>query len=136
MRLAAARRGFGQIGPSFFGTAALRAEWAGSDEEAGVGVFRCVEQLAVDLAEVRAFAFCEGPGSVLGIRTVAMALRTWCVMDPRPVFAYGSLAVVAQSRGVPNTAVIADARRGYWHHCALGRPLSRVPAAELAGRWW
>jgi len=121
-----------QVG--FFGAGALRGSWEASDEEAGVGIFRCVENLAVDLDAVRAFAFCEGPGSVLGIRTAAMALRTWGVLDPRPVFAYGSLAVVAQAQGQPDAAVIADARRGSWHRCALRGPLSRVPTAELAGK--
>jgi tRNA threonylcarbamoyladenosine biosynthesis protein TsaB len=117
------------------------ARWAAADEEAGVALFRGVESLGVDLASVRAFAFCEGPGSILGIRTAAMALRTWTALAPRPVFAFRSLELVAHdlARRGPreNFSVIADARRGAWH-CAevqagTAGPLRRVNASELAG---
>jgi tRNA threonylcarbamoyladenosine biosynthesis protein TsaB len=110
--------------------------WQISDEEAGVGVFKGVETLGIELREiggVDAFLFCEGPGSMLGIRTVAMALRTWNVLSPRPVFAYQSLAVVAEALADPNLTVIADARRDSWHALRLGGKLQRIPAAELAG---
>ena len=109
------------------------ARWAGSDDEAGVGVFRSLAELAVAPADAGAFLFCDGPGSVLGIRTVAMALRTWCVLAPRPVFAYHSLAVVAAALGRPGATVIADARREAWHAMTPGSVLRRLPAAELAG---
>jgi tRNA threonylcarbamoyladenosine biosynthesis protein TsaB len=105
--------------------------WESSEDEAGVGVFRCVEALGVDMGAVGSFAFCSGPGSLLGIRTVAMALRAWRVALPRPVFAYGSLALVAHAVGRPGAGVIADARRGAWHLYQLGRELRRVPTAEL-----
>ncbi len=109
------------------------ARWAGSDDEAGIGVFRCLEELAVSPDTVGAFVFCDGPGSVLGIRTVAMALRTWCVLTPRPVFAYHSLAIVAHALRRPGAAIIADARRDAWHAFSLNGPLRRVTTAELAG---
>jgi tRNA threonylcarbamoyladenosine biosynthesis protein TsaB len=107
--------------------------WADSRAEAGIGLFRCIEELSVDLAAVRAFAFCEGPGSVLGVRTAAMALRTWGVLSPRPFFAYTSLGLVARALGAPGSAAIADARRGFWHCCAPGGAVARVPQAGLAG---
>ena len=107
--------------------------WATSEEEAGNGLFRCVESLGVDLSSVRGFAFAEGPGSVLGIRIAAMALRTWCALEPRPVFAYHALALLAQALGRPDLGLIADARRDAWHFCRLGEPVRRVPTAELAG---
>ncbi len=109
------------------------SRWAGSDEESGVGVFRCLEELAVQPAEAGAFVYCDGPGSVLGIRTVAMALRTWCVLTPRPVFAYHSLAIVAQALNRPNATIIADARREAWHCITLDSGLRRLPTAELTG---
>jgi tRNA threonylcarbamoyladenosine biosynthesis protein TsaB len=108
-------------------------DWYTSMDEAGVAVFRGLELLGVDPMAVSAFVFCEGPGSVLGIRTVAMALRTWNVLRPRPVFAYASLALVAHALGRPDVAVIADARRESWHHYAIGRGRRRVPTADLAG---
>jgi len=109
------------------------ARWAVSDDEAGVGIFRGVEQLGVQPSDADAFVFCDGPGSVLGIRSAAMALRTWCVLKPRPVFAYHSLALVAQALGRPGATVIADARRESWHCISSGTELRRVPTAELAG---
>ncbi|HXA80105.1 MAG TPA: peptidase M22 [Opitutaceae bacterium] len=117
------------------------ARWAVADEEAGVALFRGVESLGIDLASVRGFAFCEGPGSILGIRTAAMALRTWNALAPRPVFAFRSLELVAHdlARRSPaeNFSVIADARRGAWHcvemRAGTAGPLRRVTATELSG---
>jgi tRNA threonylcarbamoyladenosine biosynthesis protein TsaB len=109
------------------------ARWQTSDEEAGVGIFRCVEALGFDLNQVRAFAFCEGPGSVLGVRTTAMALRTWRALALRPAFAYCSLALVAHAHPQQDIAVIADARRDSWHRYTIGGGLQRIPATELSG---
>ncbi len=109
------------------------ARWQTEEEEAGRGLFRCLQVLEVDLDTVRAFAFCEGPGSVLGIRTTAMAVRTWCAMAPRPIFAYASLAVVAQALGRREVTVIADARRDSWHTFSMGDTWRRIPTRELRG---
>jgi tRNA threonylcarbamoyladenosine biosynthesis protein TsaB len=108
-----------------------RADWQTSEDEAGVAVFTCVHQLGINLDDVGAFVFCDGPGSILGIRTVAMAVRTWGVLKPRPVFAYTSLAVVAHAAGQPDLAVISDARRDSWHLFQIGRGLKRVPTAAM-----
>jgi tRNA threonylcarbamoyladenosine biosynthesis protein TsaB len=110
------------------------ARWQTSPEEAGVGIFRCVEALGLDPGVARAFAFCEGPGSVLGVRTSAMALRTWRALAWRPAYAYCSLAVVAHALGQSDLSVIADARRDSWHQYTLGAGLRRVAAGELTGR--
>jgi tRNA threonylcarbamoyladenosine biosynthesis protein TsaB len=109
------------------------ASWRTSSDEAGVAVFEGVKELGIDLQSISAFIFCEGPGSVLGIRTVAMALRTWRVLQRRPVFAYCSLAVVAHAVARDDVAVIADARRDSWHHYRIGQGLRRVLATDLRG---
>ena len=109
------------------------ARWAARTEEAGVALFACLDDLGADIGSVRAFAFCEGPGSILGVRTAAIAIRAWIALEPRPAFAYLSLAVVARAAGRPGVRAIADARRGLWHHYAEGGPLGRAPAAELSG---
>lgn len=109
------------------------AKWATSTDEAGVAVFAGVEKLGVNVSEVGAFVFCDGPGSVLGIRTVAMALRAWNVLKPRPCFAFCSLALVAQRLGRDDVTVIADARRETWHAYQTSRGLRRVAAADLTG---
>ncbi len=119
------------------------ARWRSVADEAGTGLFTATEGLLAEagarLDEVGAFVFCEGPGSMLGTRTIAMALRTWQVLKPRPVYAYQSLAVAAHgawTRQARAFAVVADARRDTWHVQAVaadGRlaTLQRVPAAEL-----
>jgi tRNA threonylcarbamoyladenosine biosynthesis protein TsaB len=112
---------------------ATRDSWKSSQQDAGIGVFANIEALDIDLSAVDAFIFCEGPGSLLGIRTVAMALRTWNVISTRPVFAYQSLAVVAHALGQPDATVIADARREAWHAYRMGGKLERIPASELTG---
>jgi tRNA threonylcarbamoyladenosine biosynthesis protein TsaB len=117
--------------------------WEQTGEEAGRGLFRGTETLlakaGADIADIGAFIFCEGPGSMLGTRTVAMALRTWLALKPRPVFAYRSLALaaLAEWRRAPRPfSLIADARRESWHlqpvaaDGALG-PLERRATAEL-----
>lgn len=108
--------------------------WATSGEEAGIGIFRCIEELQITLGSATAFIFCEGPGSMLGIRTAAAAVRTWNVLSPRPVFSYQSLAVLAEAGGDPALTLIADARRESWHAMQLGGKLRRLPRLELTGR--
>lgn len=110
------------------------ARWANSTDEAGVGIFRGVEALGVDPGTAGALVFCDGPGSVLGVRTAAMALRIWHELKPRPLFAYHSLSVVAAALNRPGTTVIADARRDSWHGVAATvppGPLRRIASADL-----
>lgn len=97
--------------------------WASSVEESGVALFRCLEQLAANPAGMRAFVFCEGPGSILGVRTAAMAVRTWCTLTPRPCFAYQSLPLLALATGRP---VVSDARRERWHLAVASASLTLV----------
>jgi tRNA threonylcarbamoyladenosine biosynthesis protein TsaB len=120
--------------------------WETQTAEAGTAIFSCVENVlaraSLKLGDAGAFVFCDGPGSVLGIRTAAVAIRTWRVLRGRPVHSYCSLALVAHhlalTEGARDLSLIADARRDTWHHVAIdaeGRvsALRRVPSAELAG---
>ncbi len=112
--------------------------WEIGEEEAGSGLFRAVEKLLSEenlrISDLRGFAFCEGPGSVLGIRTAAVALRTWHVLNPAPMFAFQGLDVVARFLNQPDLTVIADARRDSWHAARIGQPICRVPSPELSGK--
>jgi tRNA threonylcarbamoyladenosine biosynthesis protein TsaB len=120
-----------QVG--WLGRTAAEDRWAEAETEAGIGLFTACQALQLDPAVIRAFVFCDGPGSILGIRTSAMALRTWNVLQPRPMFGYCSLAVVAHALNRPDAQIIADARRETWHRYVLGGQLQRVPTAELSG---
>ncbi len=121
------------------------ARWASSADESGKAVFALTADLLraanLDLNAVAAFAYDVGPGSMLGVRTVAMALRTWLVLSPRPVFGYFSLQALAQqlagAGAAPPFAVIADARRDTWHFATVPSPTGpsaprRATAAEVA----
>ncbi len=129
-----------QVGLLQTGTRSL---WRSFDEEAGTAIFAGTEAVLQEagrkLDEAGAFVFCEGPGSMLGTRTVAMALRTWQVLKARPAYTYQSLAVAghfAWTQTPRDFTVIADARRDTWHVQAVradGRltALQRVAATEL-----
>lgn len=107
--------------------------WVESKDEAGVGIFRCIEELAINPLQLGAYVYCDGPGSILGVRTSSMAIRTWCELEAKPVFRYHSLELVAHATNDLELTIIADARRESWHCSTVGRPLQRVPAAELTG---
>lgn len=110
-----------------------RHRWARSETEAGLGLFTCVEELALDPGTVNAWVFCTGPGSILGIRTAAMALRTWLLLRPATVHAYFSLELISHALPQPAPQVVADARRESWHVYTREKGLRRLPVAELPG---
>ncbi|MBL4575227.1 MAG: hypothetical protein JKY51_03900 [Opitutaceae bacterium] len=100
--------------------------WFNSDEKAGVSIFRgiqfCLEKSPIQLENILSIIYCEGPGSILGIRTATMALRTWIhtAASPLSIYRYKSLSLAAAGLGFNNTetspfSVILDARRGRWH---------------------
>jgi len=118
--------------------------WCNCREEAGSGIFTntksLLDEAGLRISDIGAFVFCEGPGSMLGTRTIAMALRTWQVLAPRPVYAYQSLAVAGQylwTQSSPRAfTVVADARRDTWHCQPVAvdghlPPLQRRPASTL-----
>jgi tRNA threonylcarbamoyladenosine biosynthesis protein TsaB len=118
--------------------------WSSSRAAANSGLFQCVATVLADngvkLETVSAFAYCDGPGSILGIRTAAMAIRTWNALLPRPAYAYNALILAGcREKRRPDfreQALIADARRDAWHCLRLapgrsGDLVQRVPTAEL-----
>ncbi len=119
------------------------AIWSTAESEAGQAVFSGVTDVlgkaGLRLDEIDAFVFCEGPGSMLGTRTVAMTLRTWQALKPRPAYAYQSLALAARAewkRRPRSFAVISDARRDTWHVQVIDAsgtlaPLQRCAPQEL-----
>lgn len=123
------------------------AAWRETHEEAGVGLFRTTEDLlhahGLKVTDLRTVIFCDGPGSLLGIRLVAMTLRTWMALPrevPLRLLTYRSLALVAADRlnegAKPPFHVCSDARRNTWnllHVTADGAfaEIQRCPAEEL-----
>jgi len=130
-----------QVGLLQRGSPAL---WHSTPAEAGTGIFVGIQGLLTStnlkLEMIDAFLFCEGPGSMLGTRTVAMAIRTWQTLVPRPAYAYQSLAVAAHfewsRRAARSFILIADARRETWHCQSISSsgqtaPLERRAAVDL-----
>lgn len=110
--------------------------WRSCEEEAATGIFRCAEEVlkeaGMKVRDVGGFVFCEGPGSVLGIRTAAVAIRTWRVLKGEvPVFSFRSLEVVARFLKEAGVKVISDARRERWHVADASGKLERVAREEL-----
>jgi tRNA threonylcarbamoyladenosine biosynthesis protein TsaB len=123
---------------------------AHSDEGALEATFACAEKAlasaGLKFADLRSFAVCVGPGSMLGIRVTAMAVRTWAALQPCEVWVWEplvALAAAARLRGeVGAFSVVAESRLKRWHVVSVdadGRP---SPAREceveqvavLAGR--
>lgn len=100
--------------------------WVGqgvSPDGALEGLFGCVEaalaEAKLSLADIRSFALCVGPGSVLGIRIAALAVRSWTALEPRPIFVWESLAGIARSALAAGEKgpflVAAESRLKRWH---------------------
>jgi len=100
--------------------------WVGqglSPDGALEGLFDCVEvalaEAKLKLGDIRSFALCVGPGSVLGIRIAALAVRSWSALEPRPIFIWESLAGIARSAltvGEQGPFLVAvESRLKRWH---------------------
>ena len=86
------------------------------------GTESVLKQAGVKIKDISSFLYCEGPGSVLGIRISAMALRTWqssLAGGARPVYAYQSLRVSASLLKSKDSdlsgLVLAPSRMGRWN---------------------
>ncbi len=121
--------------------------WVGqgvSTEGALEGLFGCVEtalaEAKLKLGDIRSFAVCVGPGSVLGIRIAALAVRSWSALELRPIFIWESLAGIARSALVAGEKgpflVAVESRLKRWHALevsvdgSLGAPFE-AEAAQL-----
>ena len=121
--------------------------WHSGGDDSSIHLFSAVEyclaRAGLKPSQIGAYVFCDGPGSQLGIRTAAMAQRTWQTLRgaPAPVFAYRSLrvAALAHARTAPGPfAVVADARRESWHTVRVAADgtatdVLRVTREELSG---
>jgi len=106
-------------------------QYAYSTEESGIGLFKAVESLSCNLTEVKTFIYANTPGSVLGVRTVAMALRIWKTLGSSQVYSYNALALLAEATKQPDITYIADARRETWHAYKLDSLASRTATPDL-----
>ena len=116
-------------------------DFIATEQEATKSLFSSLKTLLsrnqLNLAEIRSIAFCEGPGSMLGIRTTIMAIRTWvgaAILKNATLYAFSSLSLgqrlVQQMPGGPSRfLVLTDARRQSWNalECDSTGPDSSKP---------
>jgi tRNA threonylcarbamoyladenosine biosynthesis protein TsaB len=116
--------------------------WSGEGvaaEGALEATFACAESAlraaGLTLADIRSFAVCVGPGSILGIRVAALAARAWATLEPRPIFVWESLAAVAHTTlgaGPPRPFVVAlESRLKRWNTLVVPVAGAFEPPAEL-----
>jgi tRNA threonylcarbamoyladenosine biosynthesis protein TsaB len=97
------------------------------------GVDRLLKERGISLGRIRTLVYCEGPGSMLGIRTAVMAIRTWIssgVLRNATLTAYSSLGLAAagiqQSKSKGKVTIAIDARRQSWY-CLTTDPVDPNP---------
>ena len=109
----------------------VKSGWLGyrnKSGETGAALFQAVKEVlnesGLSLNQLAGFAYCEGPGSTLGIRINAMALRTWISLAEQPplLFSFKSLeAAVCMIRETESNkdaiAVFSDFRKESWNVC-------------------
>ncbi len=98
-----------------------------SEEEASLSLFPLIKHLLKEfnwqLSDINSIAFCKGPGSMLGIRTAIMGIRTWQgvkLIEGKQIYSFSSLAIGAElvrqsSLSAKTYLVITDARRNSWN---------------------
>ena len=113
----------------FAGVLAREGDWLAFEkavEPALESLFDTVGQVlrkaGLELDAIQSYIYCEGPGSVLGLRLCAMAIETWRRLQPAPgaTYAYNSLHLAAahllqQSESTPDSLLISDWKKDTWN---------------------
>ena len=83
---------------------------------------RCLQSGGLRLSDVTGYIYCEGPGSVLGLRLCAMAIETWTRLYPTSaqLQKYNSLglcawAILDDSPDLRDGLIVADWKKGAWN---------------------
>lgn len=111
---------------------------AHSEEGALEATFACAEaalaKAGLQFADLRAFAVCVGPGSMLGIRVTAMAVRTWAALQPCEVWVWEPLVALAAAVRLRGEAgafhVVSESRLKRWHVVSVDADGLPSPARE------
>ena len=113
------------------------------------GLFPAVEAVLrsaqCQISDVHDFIYCEGPGSVLGLRLCAMAIQTWghlCKPDVH-YFAFNSLELMAalillDSPDINHALLVSDWKKDAWNSVFIkeGQPGTITVLDHQAVRNW
>ena len=132
----------------FVGVLGKDGGWLAKSERKGApleslfpAVEAALETAQLTLEELRNFIYCEGPGSVLGLRLCAMAIETWGRLYPKPAhyYAYNSLQLSAalicvESPKIDNALLVSDWKKGTWNAVKItkGQPGQTEVADDLS----
>ncbi len=94
-----------------------------------------LQKAHLKFTDIKSYAVCIGPGSMLGIRVSVMAVRTWATLYRRPIYVWESLKLLAEhalAQGVKVPfAVINESRLKRWNLLVVKAADSFEPTAEL-----
>ena len=108
-------------------------------EDASMALFSSISDLLSEidlpLDEIRAIAYCAGPGSMLGLRTAAMGIRAWQatgILGKVSIYSFTSLQIGAElvgSQEEEDFLLVTDARRNSWN--AIERKSGEIGEVKL-----
>jgi len=113
----------------FAGALGSNSKWLAcqkATEPALESLFKSVEQVLaeakLELDQIQSYIYCEGPGSVLGLRLCSMAIETWRQLQSNKpkVFAYNSLKLTAatllhQQEISGEVLLVSDWKKDIWN---------------------
>ncbi len=92
------------------------------------GIEKCLKMGKMEFKDITHFAYCEGPGSLLGIRVAIMAIRAWKALKlnrNKKVYAYNSFKVSLELvrkfyNKVSPYYIVSGVRAGTWNILSAG----------------
>jgi tRNA threonylcarbamoyladenosine biosynthesis protein TsaB len=136
----------------FAGVLGANGQWLAQSQHDGTpleslfpAIESTLEAAQLTLADIRSFIYCEGPGSVLGLRLCAMAIETWSRLHSASAhfFKYNSLQLTAALICVDHpeldqALLVSDWKKGAWNAVKIdqGRPGATEVADDATIAQW
>lgn len=99
-----------------------------------------LQYAGLTIVDIGSYVFCQGPGSLLGIRLAAMAIRTWKAIDKndkKPVYGYSSMAALqcmvsskVKKSDRDSTYLVRPLRQNTWTVCKFLTPLEQMELSD------
>lgn len=112
-----------------------------SSKEPLQSLFFLVEKVLKDkglkMKDIGGYVFCQGPGSLLGIRLTAMAIRTWKAIDKgdkKLIYGYSSMAALGKmvegDKGKVDGYLARPIRQNGWAVAKVATPLEHSELSD------